>query len=191
MATLTATFKPNTKFPLVESDAEKAFKGLRTVFDYAKGGGQDTMICNTLVALAAKKDKTLNLPLKNAGFTLDGLPSDEDKRSGEHELKIKVGAKEVSKNKVWINRPATGINIGLASANTSEKASAALLKNKTKVEGLELKLGDGEHAKDLKWSLDGKSGSLPMTTHTKGDGGKNEKVALDFLKKTMKEAGYT
>ena len=112
MATLTVTFKPNSKFPLDEAAAEKAFKGLRTVFDYAKGGAQDTMICNTLVELAAKKDKTLNLPLKNAGFSLDGLPGDEDKRSGEHEMKIKVGPKEVSKNKVWINRPATGINIG-------------------------------------------------------------------------------
>ena len=191
MATLTVTFKPNSKFPLDEAAAEKAFKGLRTVFDYAKGGAQDTMICNTLVELAAKKDKTLNLPLKNAGFSLDGLPGDEDKRSGEHEMKIKVGAKEVSKSKVWINRPATGINIGLAAANTSEKAAAALIKNKAKVEGLEIKLGDGEHAKDVKWSLGGKSGSLPMTTHTKGDGGKNEKVALDFVKKTMKEAGYT
>jgi hypothetical protein len=29
-----------------------------------------------------------------------------------------------------------------------------------------------------------------MNTHTKGEGKKNEKVALDKLKKTMKKHGY-
>lgn len=188
MATLTANFKENAKFPIDEAAAAKAFKGLRTVFDYAKV--QENEIERQLVLLAAKKDKTLALPLKNATFKLEGLPSDEAKRSGEHELKIEIDGTEVAKNKVWINRSSTGVNIGLSSANSSEKAAAALLKNKDKIKGLELKAGDSQHGKDLKWSLDGKSGSLPLTAHTKGDGGKNEKAALEFLKKTMKEAGY-
>ena len=48
------------------------------------------------------------------------------------------------------------------------------------------KKGDGQHAKDILWQLKKgtslvKSGSMPMTTHTIGDGGKNLKAAITAL----------
>ena len=189
MVTLTFTFKPDSKFPFDPDAVAKAFKGMRTVFDYAKGEAQAKTIFTALVGLAAKKDKTLSLPLKNASYKLEDLPADESARSGEHLMKIMVDKKEVSKNTVWINRPATGINVGISGATSSEKAIAALIKNKEKIEGLVLAKPDGQHPDAIRWSLGSASGSLPTSEHGKKDG--KEKAALDVLKRAMKEAGYS
>jgi len=71
--------------------------------------------------------------------------------------------------------------------DSSEAAAKLLVQHKASIPGLTLKVGDGEHAKDIKWQVKGgKSGSLPMTAHTKGPGGKNENAALDTLKKALK-----
>ena len=188
MATLTVKFKENKAAPVDKSAAEKVFKGMRTVFEHDKA--QDVAIRVHLLNLVKKKDGKRALALTKAGYDLVGLPTDGAKQSGEYEMKIQLDGEEVGKNTVWINKSNDGVNIGISGVNSSEKAAAVLLSKKDKVEGLALKKGDGEHASDLKWSLGGESGSLPLTAHTKGDGGKNEKAALIFLKKTLKAAGY-
>ena len=114
---------------------------------------------------------------------------DEAARSGEHEMTIKINGKEICKNKVWINKSTAAINIGLSGFTTSEKAVAALVKNQAKITGITLKKGDGQRPEDFKWRLNGKSGSLPLITHTKGPGGRNEKAALAELVKVLKAEG--
>lgn len=53
------------------------------------------------------------------------------------------------------------------------------------------KLGDGQHAKDIKWELKDPKGkklfanSFPMTAHTQGDGGKNVKPAVTECNKAI------
>lgn len=189
MATLTFNFKPKDKFPLDVDAATKAFKGMRTVFDSAKDkSAQEKVIYNALVLLGAKKDKTLSLPLKNADYDTSGIDGDADKRSGEHEMKIKIAGKDISTNKVWINKPSTGVNIGITGATSSEKAIAALVKNKAKIEGIVISPPDKQHPDAVRWQLGTTSGSLPTSEHGKKDG--KEKAALDVVKRAMKDAGY-
>ncbi len=191
MATITVTYVPSKAAPVDEADAKKAFTNLRTVFDNNKNN-QHGEIEKHLQGLIKKKNSALATALGKAKCTVTGYDSDEEKRSGQHEMKVLLVKTEIAKNRVWINKPATGkgINIGLNSARTSEQAAAILLKNRAKIEGLALKKGDGDHKNDLLWSIGTNSGSLPLTTHTKGSGGSNEKAALSQLKKVMAEAGF-
>ena len=181
----------NKSTPIDVADATKAFKGLRTVFDNNEKN-QHGEIEKHLLALVKKKDKGVGAGLSKARCTVSGYDKDAEKRSGEHQMKVMLDNKLIATNKVWINKTTTGkgINIGISGANSSEKAAAILIKNKTKIDGLILKKGDGEHKEDLLWRLNGVNGSLPLTTHTKGTGGKNEKAALKVLKKAFGEAGY-
>jgi hypothetical protein len=189
MATLDVTYTSDNKLTIDQFDAKQVFKSLRTVFNNHEVN-QGEEIKKHLLTLVKQKNKDLGAALFKAKFAIKGLEPAAEDNSGEHVMKIKIDGKDIAQNKVWINKPKTAkvTNIGLSTANTSEKAAAILRGGE--VEGLVLKNGDGQHAKDLKWTLGGVSGSLPMTTHTKGDGGKNEKAALTLLKKTLNGAGY-
>ncbi len=187
MASLTAQFSQDRRFPINGDAATNAFRGMTIEVDDHKS--LDRIIYNKLVELADRENSTLSLPLKNAGWRLIGLPK-EGERPGTHTLKIEVNGEKVAELEMSIKAEVTKTNIGLAGARSSKQAAKALRNNIGRVNGLVLKSGDRQHPNDLLWEFNGEKGSLPLTDHTKGDGGKNEKAALDKLKKVMNENGY-
>jgi hypothetical protein len=118
---------------------------------------------------------------------------------GNHILMVKVDGDSVP-IPVTIAAPADQpeparepVDVGLKGIASSEDMARKLEELKRDQAGLatmELKKGDKQHPLDILWKMGDRSGSLPMTTHTKGDGGRNEKAALDEVKRTFKDLGF-
>lgn len=142
-----------------------------------------------------KNSDVRNKMLKGS-MAITGLPKSADDYPGDYKMDIFVDKERACRVSVEI-KEGTGkkiVDVGFKSVSSSEQAAKLLVSLKKNVpffsKNLTLKNGDGQHAKDLLWRIGRVDSSLPLTTHTKGDGKKNEKVALDKLKKTMKALGY-
>jgi hypothetical protein len=105
MSTITVTYTSSKDQPVDLNDAKKAFKGLRTVFDYSQKT-QDKEIHKKLLELVKKKNKEVGAALFKAKYKVDGYGA-EDKRSGEYKLKIVIDTETAATSKCWINKEST------------------------------------------------------------------------------------
>jgi|GEM_PF-2353289 len=142
------------------------------------------------------KNRELASKAIKATIKLTGLPNDADEYPGSYKMNVLVDGERACRMDVDIkgsNKP-TVKSVGFAGLSSSEDAAKLLMKLKKDDDfmksNLTLKKGDGQHPDSVLWKIGSVENSLPMNTHTKGDGKKNEKVALDKLKKTMKALGY-
>lgn len=142
------------------------------------------------------KDRELAQKALKADVKLTGLPSDPDDYPGTHKMDVYVNGERACRMDVDIKgSEKAGVNdVGFKSLSSSEDAAKLLVKLKKDNDffkkNLTLKKGDSQHPDNILWKVGSVENSLPMNAHTKGDGKKNEKVALDKLKKTMKALGY-
>ena len=142
------------------------------------------------------KDSELAQKARRATFRLTGLPSDADDYPGSYKINVFVDGERACRMDLDIkgSNKSNVSDVGFKSLSKSEDAAKLLVKLKRDHDffkkNLTLKMGDGQHPDSLLWKVGSVENSLPMNAHTKGDGKKNEKVALDKLKKTMKALGY-
>lgn len=118
---------------------------------------------------------------------------------GKHILMVKVDEEsvplpvEIAEPPQEAEPPREPTDVGLQSITKSEDMARKLIEL-VRMQGglphLQITRGDGQHPTDILWRIEDFSGSLPMTTHTKGDGGCNEKAALSHVKKSLKALGY-
>jgi hypothetical protein len=140
---------------------------------------------------AEKKDVDFPALAAKATAAVTGLP-ELIALPGNHALTVKVGADLAGKMVLTIEKPAGAeqeavlIDKGFADiTDTQEMAKAVLTLAKTDNK-IKLMKGDAQHPKDIRWSIDGTTGSLVMTSH----GEKNEKASLDAIKRALRDIGY-
>lgn len=193
MANLLIKITEDRKTTIDTDLATRQLKGKKSVFDNS-ARQQDKEIKDSILALI--KDRLLRAALFKGTWAISGYDKDPMKRSGKHALKIQVGTKVIIPNMVvWINKPVNNEpkDVGLAGLRSSADAKKLLKALKTSeksLSGLGFKEGDSEHPTNFLWKMGKYSGSLPMTAHGKGPGGKNEKAALDTLRSAMATKGF-
>ncbi len=140
-------------------------------------------------------EKPLLLKAQAAKFNLNGLPDNNGAKPVEHKMTVLVNGTRACMCTLNIAQSTSKVvqDVGFSGVSSSEDAWKLLQKLKSgnpEFKNLVLKDGDSEHPDNKLWQFKGKRNSLPMNAHSKGKGGKNEKVAIAELKKTMKNAGF-
>lgn len=194
MATVTLELEPKKNKTFTEADVKKSFAGKTVIVNYNERRQTDDILAGVRDLIA---DRELREKVLNAKAKFTGLPTDIDDLCGErHKFLVEVSGVNAGRMDLYVEAPESGgepKDVGLAGINDSEtmaKKLAKLAKEEEGLKDLKLKLGDSQHPGSLLWQFGGTSNSIPLTAHTKGDGGKNEKVALDKLKKAFKRFGY-
>jgi hypothetical protein len=194
MADLKLVLKPKSGKHAFDAAEIKPNWANKTAFAKFSARQQTSEIWDAVRGLV--KDSALRQKAMRGNVTITGLPGDAEDYPGSYKMDVFVDKTRACRMSVDIEegKGKKIVDVGFKSLSNSESA-VKLLKSVKKEypffkDKLLLKKGDGEHPDSILWQLGSERNSLPMNTHTKGEGKKNEKVALDKLKKTMKKHGY-
>jgi hypothetical protein len=193
MPDLKLVFKPKKNKEFTCADIKPGIAEKTIVVDFDER--QQTTVIEKAVIAKIKESKFRTNALASTR-KLTGLGSQATSYPGKYNLHVWVNEDRAARVFLYIEEPdesAEPKDVGLKSISNSKDMAKKIVELKQKEKPLKtmsIKKGDGEHSEDILWKIGSKSGSLPMTTHTKGTGGRNELAALNQIKKVLKEIGY-